>query len=231
MKLCAIHQPNFFPWLGYFDKLAKADVFVFLDRVSYPKSGSSMSSWCNRVKINVGGTATWTSCPVIREHGIQIIDTVRIDDRRPWRNDLRLVLEASYRGAVNFQSAFAVVDALLSFETDSLADFNIHAIRTLMPLLGCEAKCVRQSALPPADQTATARLVALTRLVGADGYLCGGGSAGYLEEAAFADAGLTLRYQDTGVAPYGDPAQFIPGLSVIDWLMHHRPEDTFGRLS
>jgi hypothetical protein len=73
MRLCAIHQPNFFPWLGYFDKINRADVFVFLDQVAYPKSGSSMGSWCNRVKINIAGVASWISCPVVREHGPQSI--------------------------------------------------------------------------------------------------------------------------------------------------------------
>ena len=34
-KIVAIHQPNFFPWLGFFDKIRRADVFVFLDDVSY----------------------------------------------------------------------------------------------------------------------------------------------------------------------------------------------------
>ncbi len=67
--ICAIHQPNFFPWLGYFDKISRADVFVFLDVVDYPKSGSSMSSWVNRVMLKVGSQKTWVRCPVVREFG------------------------------------------------------------------------------------------------------------------------------------------------------------------
>ena len=71
VRVCAIHQPNFFPWLGYFEKIKRADVFVFLDHVHYPKSGNSMGSWTNRVKINISAHAKWISCPVVREHGIK----------------------------------------------------------------------------------------------------------------------------------------------------------------
>ena len=47
--ICAIHQPNFFPWLGYFEKIWRADVFIFLNQVDYEKSGHSMlySSCCH----------------------------------------------------------------------------------------------------------------------------------------------------------------------------------------
>src|SRR5690606_21435204 len=46
MTLVAIHQPNYAPWLGYFHKLAQADVFVFLDDAQFSKG-----SYTNRVQV------------------------------------------------------------------------------------------------------------------------------------------------------------------------------------
>lgn len=220
-KVCAIHQPNFFPWMGYFDKIARADVFVFLDHVDYPKSGSSMSSWCNRVKINEGGKAAWISCPVVRAHGRQLIDAVHINNHRPWRDDLRKRLDANYRHAPDFTQAYDVVSGLLDYATDSLADFNVNVIQHLSRLLGHQVEWIRQSALPHMSETSTERLVAICKHLGASAYLCGGGSGDYQEDQRFADAGIELVYQNFQPVTYGTADTFIPGLSIIDWLMHN----------
>jgi hypothetical protein len=60
----AIHQPNFLPWLGFFDKLARADVFVLLNSVQFPRT--SKGTWINRVKLLVGGEARWATVPIVR---------------------------------------------------------------------------------------------------------------------------------------------------------------------
>ena len=47
-----IHQPNFFPWFGFFLKIARSDKFVFLDDAQTQKKGGS---YLNRTKINING--------------------------------------------------------------------------------------------------------------------------------------------------------------------------------
>ena len=218
--MCAIHQPTFFPWLGFFDKLKRCDVFVFLDRAHYQKSGSSMNSWCNRVKINVRGRGAWISCPVIREHGPQAIHTVRIDRARPWRDQVHEVVESNYGKAANFAAVFPFLEEVLTFDGDLLADFNINAICRIAGLLGIETPWVRERDLPPTDAWGTERLVKLSRMVGADAYMCGAGAKNYMDERAFPAAGLRLVHQDFTPLPYGPADRFIPGLSVIDYLMY-----------
>jgi hypothetical protein len=220
VRVCAIHQPTFFPWLGFFDKMRRADVFVILDRVSYQKSGSSLSSWCNRVKLNVRGRAAWVSCPVIREHGVQVIDTVRINDARPWRDEMRRILRENYAAAPFFDRTYTLVDELLQQKTGNLADFNVHVIRALAQQLGYRPEIVRQSELAPIAGAGTERLIAICRAVGADVYLSGDGAGDYLEPDRFAAGGIGLQYQGFSEPPYGDAASFIPGLSVVDRLMY-----------
>lgn len=37
MTVCAIMQPTYLPWLGYFDLIDQADIFILLDDVQLTK--------------------------------------------------------------------------------------------------------------------------------------------------------------------------------------------------
>ena len=45
---CAIMQPTYLPWLGYFDLIKQVDIFVLLDNVKLEKR-----SWHVRNRIRV----------------------------------------------------------------------------------------------------------------------------------------------------------------------------------
>jgi hypothetical protein len=219
-SLVAIHQPNFFPWLGYFDKIRRADTFIFLDAVNYPRSGSGgMGSWCNRVRIAIQGEARWITCPLQRlPLGSPIIEA-SIDDRQPWRKKLLKTLEANYRKAPRYAEAMDLLTPLISAQDVNLAAFNIAAIETIATHLGLAARFLRQSELRHSGQ-ATELLVSLVKQAGGDAYLAGGGAAGYQQDHVFGEHGIRLVAQGFSSASYGGRKGYIPGLSVIDYLMH-----------
>lgn len=218
--LVAIHQPNFFPWLGYFDKIRRADAFIFLDQVDYPRSGSGgMGSWTNRVRICIQGEARWITCPVQRMPLGSPISMAHIDDCQPWRSKLLKTLDANYRKASRFVEAMELLEPLIQAPHEALAEFNIVTIRAIAGHLGLGTRFLRQSDLVYRGQS-TALLASLVSAVGGDAYLAGGGTAGYQQDEVFAECGLQLVYQAFIPRPYGNAERFLPGLSVIDYLMH-----------
>ena len=56
--IVAVHQPQYLPWLGYFDKMAKADIFCYLDNVQYKKN-----EWQNRNRIKTAQGWQWLTVP------------------------------------------------------------------------------------------------------------------------------------------------------------------------
>ncbi len=220
MTLCAIHQPNFFPWLGFFDKIHRSDVFVFLDGVDYPRAGSGgMGSWTNRVKINVQGAEKWVGCPIEKSTSSGAIREVRISPDPHWKRKLIRTLMMNYKRAPRYEEAMELLAPLIESDLDLVADYNINAIAKISAAIGLRARFVRQSNLET-RQSSTDLLVEICRITQSDGYLAGGGATGYQENEKFAEAGLDLVEQRFEPFRYRPGAGFLPGLSVIDFLMH-----------
>jgi len=218
--ICAIHQPNFFPWLGYFNKISRADFFVFLDEVPYPKSGSSMRGWSKRVKIIAGGQPCWISVPLIYEHGIQRINDVKINTDQPWQDKLVKTLTINYKKSKHFSEVFETLSRLINYQSNSISEFNIHCILELCNCLEIKCNFILQSKLQT-EHSSTELLIEITKKVGANTYLCGGGAGGYQQDELFQVEGLSLEYQDYELPVYPQLGkEFHPGMSIIDVLFN-----------
>jgi hypothetical protein len=217
--LVAIHQPNFFPWLGYFDKLARCDAFVLLDNVQFPRS--SRGTYVNRVRVLVNDSPRWLTVPVARkQEGTPEIRDIRISESEPWRERLQKTIHHSYRRAPHFDEVFPRIEELIGNPAERIADYNETVIRSLAADLGIDASKVVLGSSLDVEGSATDLLISITRAVGGTAYLSGGGAGGYQEDERFEQAGLELTYQDFQHPDYPqlvEPA--VPGLSVIDALM------------
>lgn len=219
-KLVAIHQPNFFPWLGYFNKIARADVFIILDTVQFPKTGGS---WLNRVQLVLDGERKWATMPINRSyHGVRTINEMQIADDGRWREKFLRSISINYRRAPFFDDVFPSLSELVNRREASLAAFNRAAIMSVLDRLELERGKIIDSSSLHAQGSGTDLLVELVRVVGGTSYLCGGGASGYQEDEKFAAAGLELVYQDYchPVYPQAATHEFVAGLSIIDALMN-----------
>ena len=219
-KVVAIHQPNFLPWLGFFDKLARSDVFVLLDDVQFPRT--SKGTWINRVKLLVGGKEQWVTVPVVRAEGIaRPIREVRIDETQPWRKKLVRTIEHNYRRSAHFGEVFPLVEALVATPTELLADFNERNVRRIGDELGLDtAKIVRSSHFETTGHS-TDLLIELTRAVGGTAYMPGGDAYLYQEDDKFSAAGLELVLQEFRHPTYPQPVEPpVHGLSIVDALLN-----------
>ena len=190
MIICAIHQPNFFPWTGYFDKIRKADIFIFLDEVTYPRG-----TWCNRVKLLNSKEPTWHGLPIQRPSSAQPIKDVRFSDKEFHLNKFKKSLQYNYSKTPFYLEAMQHIESLINFETNFLVEYNINAITKLSKLLNFPAQFIRQSDICH-QQHSTDLLIELLKEVGADAYLCGSGASGYQDDGMFTKNQLKLIYQN-----------------------------------
>ena len=219
VKTVAIHQPNLYPWLGYFEKIARSHVFVFLDHVQFSKTGGT---WSNRARMRMGGRIQWVSAPIRRSfHGVVGVNAIEWDNSQSWREKLCKSLAANYGRTRFYGATMRLLEPLIMYPSENLADFNIHSIKAISQHIGLNTDhFVRSSELDVASR-GNDMLIELTKRVDGQAYLCGGGAGGYQDDAAFKHAGLQLIHQQFSHPVYtqGQNA-FEPGLSIIDALMH-----------
>lgn len=219
-KVVAIHQPNFFPWLGYFDKLAKADVFIFLDDVQFSKTGGT---WTNRVKLLLSGEAQWVTAAIDRNYsGVRTINEMEFLSLPDWRRKTLATLKMSYARHPYFVEVMEVIEPLIRNPETKAALYNGEAIRTLARHLRLDETKIQSSSQLEKLGSSNELLVSLTQSVGGAVYLCGGGADGYQEEALFAQNSVQLVHQKFvhPTYPQKHSRDFVPGLSVIDAAMN-----------
>ncbi|MDD5681670.1 MAG: WbqC family protein, partial [Candidatus Omnitrophica bacterium] len=189
--IIAVHQPQYLPWLGYFDKIKKSDCFVFLDRVEYKQR-----EFQNRNKIRTKDGWIWLTVPVMSKGmGRQLVSDTRIESGSDWQKRHWRSLNAWYGRAEFFDHYASFFEEIyVGMKWDRLADLNIFIIKYLAKELGIETPFYLESDIGT-TKSSTDRIVEICKKLKADTYLSGTGGKAYLEEAKFDEEGLVLRYQ------------------------------------
>lgn len=218
-RICAIHQPNFFPWLGYFDKIKRCDKFVVLDDVQYQKKGGT---WSNRVAINVQGQSKWITAPINRPNGFWNINETTFQNTN-WRDRIIKTLQANYSKAPFFQERRDFIFELINFSENNLSKYNLHSIIEICKVLNIniEDKLLLSSTYN-FQSSSNELLIDITKATGCDTYMAGGGASEYQNIELFEKEGLYFMHQNFQhpIYPQFNTKNLIKGLSIIDYFFN-----------
>ncbi|MCR4800946.1 MAG: WbqC family protein [Bacteroidales bacterium] len=221
-KVCAIHQPNFMPWLGYFYKIAKSDVFVILDTVDIEVGTANAIT--NRTRIKTVAGVQWITVP-IKKGDSKVIKDIVIDNTKRWRETMLKTLLFQYKKSQNFNIFYPFVEDLLNYQTDSLSEYNVHIIECMANYMGIKTKIVLASEMKGLSDDRNVRLIDICKQNGCDIYLSGNGGRKYHDEQLFENNGIMVKYTDFIHPEYGQlHGDFEKGLSCIDYCFNDGTE-------
>jgi hypothetical protein len=216
VKTLVVLQPGYLPWLGYFDLLSKADVFVHYDDVQFDKHG-----WRNRNRVKGPKGTIWLTVPVLHHgRGGQSILEVEIDDRRDWRRKHLSTIGQLYAHATFVDSILPRLREIIERPWPRLVDLDLALIDWLAEEIGISTPCYRASQLDVGGDRIE-RLVNLCKYFGASRYISGNAARDYLDVTRFAAAGIDVVWHDYAHPTYAQQhGEFVPYLSVLDLVLN-----------
>lgn len=216
--ILGIMQPYFFPYLGYYQLARSVDHFVFLDDVAF-----SRRSFINRNRILLEGRPFQFSIPVSEASSTRNINEHRFTgDFGKFLAQLR----QTYAKAPFFQEIYALVESVALDPEQNVALKNARSITAVFDYLDVPLSSASASQSGVARARGQERILALCRHHATTTYHNASGGRTLYDAACFNDNGIGLRFLANSFPPYdqGTGEAFVPGLSIIDVLMHAPPE-------
>ena len=172
--IVSIHQPMHFPYMGFFQKVKLADLFILLDDVQFSKNDKY--SFYNRNKFkNKNGQDEWFTVPVEKRANKKLIKDVLISEDFGWRKKLAKQMKQ------NFGNEFLDI-----YAGDKIVDVNVKSIEYCMSKLNINTEIVKSSDLNVTGFKSE-RLYNLCKKVGASEYVSGPFGKHYLNKDLFVD--------------------------------------------
>ncbi len=218
----AIHQPQYMPWVGYFHKMACADLFVLLDDVQFKKN-----EWQHRNRIRNAQGWQWLSVPNTYRYP-QLITEVEVKCDQDWETKHLRSLEMCYGRARFFDEYIGRFREYYAVGRRTMDAVTIDSVKLLAGMLGITTP-IEISSKHGFEGVSSERLVNICRHFGAETYLAGAGGRDYMDLSIFEQAGIGARFQEFVSPVYMQhwskgPEDFVGGLSAIDLIFNCGPD-------
>lgn len=216
----AIMQPYFLPYVGYYQLIGAADVFVVYDNIKYTKKG-----WINRNRMLLNGTDAIFSLPLKKDS--DYLDIVQRELSPDFdRSKLLNQFKGAYGRAPQFAQAFPSLERAVLAEHGNLFRYIHSTIVESCAYLGVKTE-IRISSEIDANHGLKGqdRVLAICKALGATTYINAIGGLELYSPADFNAQGIELKFIKSKPFEYPQFGNaFVPWLSIVDVMMFNPAE-------
>ena len=183
-----IHQPEHFPYEGFFQKMNEADLFVILDNVKFRKN-----YFQNRNKlVNRQGKEEWFGVSVPKKStSLQIKDVVVVNDSiNNWKKKVLSKLQHNLK-----------IDLSSVYSFEKLIDINVASIKWCREKLKIKTPMIFASELNVTG-TKTDLLLDICKKTNAETYISGPSGKEYLDIKMFKENNIDVEFFKPQVENY-----------------------------
>ncbi len=211
-KCVVISQPMFFPWIGLFEQVRLANIYVHYGDVQFSKG-----SFVNRVQIKTEHGPKWLTVPLEAMSLGQAIDDVKVG-ATDWKRRHLELLKQSYIGAPHVGLMLELVNSVYSHEFATIGELSKASFDVVCKLYGLDSGRrfldVRDLGI---EGSGSQRVLDIVRALGGTTYVTGWGARNYLAHERFERAGIAVEYMNYQKVPYPQlHGPFNPSVSVLD---------------
>lgn len=217
MKI-AIHQPNYLPYIGFFDKMNDVDLFVIYDDAQFNKG-----DFQHRNKIRIFHGWKWLTVPVKKNkvpiRDVEILNEMKIKDLI-WSDSHLKSIKESYMGAPYYEKYISEFEEIYMSTHHKLIDLNMEIIYLIRSALNINTRLIFSSELEIKSK-ASEKLVNIMEALDGDIYLSGRMGQNYLDTSLFEKKGIKVEYQKFQHPTYKQKFEgFEENMSAIDALFN-----------
>lgn len=215
------HQPNYLPWLGYFEKIIRSDIFVVMDNVQY-----STGSYLNRNKIRIPKGEMWLSVPVkYKDNEDMELRFIEINYDVKWAESHWKSICFNYKKTPFFEKYYDFFEGYFSTKWGNLVELNMAFINFVLKELDAKTSVVYASNYAEITGRKGDLVLSFCKAFSADLYYSGPSGKNYLNEEDFKSNNIDIYYHNYIHPTYKQRySGFSPGMSILDLLMNHGPD-------
>jgi len=215
--IISIIQPSFLPWLGYFEQIVRADVFVYMDDVQY-----TSKDWRNRNRLKSKYGIKMISVPVKNaSRNNALIKEALISYEENWKDSILNKISEWYKNAEYFKDHIDKLTEIINKNHTKLVDLIYDLNNYILKYLKVPTPIAYASSIPKNTSNKNLRIIEICRYFSANVLYDGKAAELFIDKELFEKNGIDVIFQDYKHKPYSQLwGEFVPFLSVLDLMMN-----------